>query len=191
MRGAFPNHMISTQHLGKECMQKILGNKFDEDDKKEAIELASEIKIAVVSFQNLPKGTSPMAIIAARPQGNNETSSFACDACEVARLVERDLRFARFTNFAADGVSVEMYDMLQTSCEFLDGTINHCAAVDNKHNIKNDRYQFIGGSNAATIGNYCIDTNLLLMAKVSSELIAPKDFASDKKVEQLFITALA
>ena len=58
--------------------------------------------------------------------------------------------------------------------------------MDNKHNIKNDRYQFIGGSNAAVIGNYYIDTNLLLMAKVSSELIAPKDFASDKKVEQLF-----
>ena len=186
MGGAFPNHMISTQHLGKDCIRKILDNKYDENDKKDPIELATEIKIAVISFQNLPKHLSPMAIVAARPQGNNETSSFTKDVCEAARLVERDLDYVRFTNFATDGVSVETLDILQTLCEFLDGKINHCAAVNNKHNVKNDRYQFIGGSNAAVMGNYYIDTNLLLMAKVSIELIAPKDFASDKKVEQLF-----
>ena len=103
--------------------------------------------------------------------------------CEAARLVERDLTQVHFTNFATDGVSVETHDMSQTLCEFLDGKINHCAAVDNKHNVKNDRHQFIGGSNAETMGNYYIDTNLLIMAEVSSELLAPKDFASDKKVE--------
>ena len=92
----------------------------------------------------------------------------------------------RFTNFACDGVSVETCDILETLCKFIDGKINYCAAVDNKHNIKNDRCQLIGGSNAACMGDYCIDTNLLLMAEVSSELLAPKDFASDKKVEQLF-----
>ena len=41
---------MSTQHLRKECMQKILENKCAEDDDKEAIELASEIKIAVMFF---------------------------------------------------------------------------------------------------------------------------------------------
>lgn len=186
MGGAFPNHIISTQHLGKECIKKILDNKDETDPTKNAIELASEIKIAVVSFQNLPKHISPMAIISARPQGNNETSSFTKDVCEAASLVTKDLEDMRFTNFATDGVSVETFDILQTLCEFIEGKINYCAAVDNKHNVKNDRYQFIGGSNAATIGNYYIDTNLLLMARVSSDLIAPKDFASDKKVEQLF-----
>ena len=43
----------------------------------------------------------------------------------------------------------------------------------------------IGRSNAAMIGNYCIDANLLLMAQVSSDLIAPKDFTLEKKVEQI------
>ena len=135
-------------------MQKILEKICAEDDNKEVIELASEIKIAVISFQNLPKGTSPMAIIVARPQGNKEISSFASDMCEAARLFERDVKFVSFTNFAADSVSVETHDMLQTLCEFLERKKNHCAALDNEHNVKNDRYQLIGGSNAATMGNY-------------------------------------
>ena len=180
MGGSFPNHIISTQHLGKECIDKIL------DNKDEPIDLASEVKIAVISFQNLPRTTSPIAIIAARPQGNNETSSFTRDVCEAATLVTNDLEMVRFTSFATDGVSVETHDIMLALCEFLDRKNEYCAAVDNKHNIKNDRYQLIGGSNAGTMGNYYVDTNLLLMAKVSAELIAPKDFASDKKVEQLF-----
>ena len=40
MGGDFPNHMMSTQHLGKECMQKFFENKCAEDDNKEAIELS-------------------------------------------------------------------------------------------------------------------------------------------------------
>jgi hypothetical protein len=186
MGGAYPNHMISTEHLGKECIMQILENKDKTDSTKDAIELASEIKIAVVSFQNLPKHISPIAIVAARPQGNNECSMFTKDVCEAASLVEKDMNDIRFTNFATDSVSVETHDILHTLCLFMDGKANYCAAVDNKHNVKNDRYQLIGGSNAATIGKYYVDTNLLLMAGVSSDLIAPKDFASDKKVEQLF-----
>ena len=186
MGGSYPNHMISTEHLGKDCVNQILENKDKIDSTKDAIELASEIKIAVVAFQNLPRNISPMAIVAARPQGNNETSTFTQDVCEAASMLSKDLEDARFTNFATDGVSVETHDVLQTLCLCLDGKINYCAAVDNKHNVKNDRYQLIGGSNVATMGTYCIDTNLLLMAGVSADLIAPKDFASDKKVEQLF-----
>ena len=186
MGGSFPNHMISTQNLGRECIKKILDNKDEKDINKNIIDLAKEIKIAVVSFQNVPKQVSPMAIVAARPQGNNETSTFTSDVCEAARLIDKDLEEVRFTNFAVDGLSVETHDVLETLCKFIDGKINYCATVDNKHNIKNDRYQLIGGSNAACIGNYYIDTNLLLMAGVSSELLVPKDFASDKKVEQLF-----
>jgi len=52
--------------------------------------------------------------------------------------------------------------------------------------VKNHRYQYIGGSNVASIGNTIIDVNLLLQAHVSKDLISPKDFSSDKKVEQLF-----
>ena len=36
------------------------------------------------------------------------------------------------------------------------------------------------------MGNYCVDAKSLIMSRVSSELIAPKYFASNKKMEQLF-----
>ena len=135
-----------------------MDNKDKEDPKKDMLELASEVKIGTICFQNQPKGVSPMRIIAARPQGLNVVSSFTRDLCQAACLIERDLDYVRFTNFATDGVSVETSDILLSLCEFLDGKHNFCAAVDNKHNVKNDRYQLIGGSNAATIGNYYIDT---------------------------------
>ena len=48
MGGSYPNHMISTQYLGKDCVRKILDNNYD--DKKQVIELASKVKIAVISF---------------------------------------------------------------------------------------------------------------------------------------------
>ena len=178
--------MISTQYLGKEYVRKTLDNKDEKDSTKDTIELASKIKIVALVFQNLLKHMSLIAIVSARPQGNNETSAFAKDMCEAASLIEKDLDKVRFTNFATNGLSVETCNVLQTLCQFMNRKTNYCAAVDNKHNIKNDRCQLIGRSNVATIGNYYVDTNLLLMAQVSSNLLAPKDFASDKKVEQIF-----
>ena len=69
-----------------------------------------------------------------------------------------------------------MHDILQTLCKFLNGNINYCVVVNNKCNIKNNRYQFTRKSNAATMGNYCVNTNLLLIAEVSSKLLTPKVF---------------
>ena len=66
MGGTYPNHMMNTVNLGKECIFKILENK------KEKIDLAQEVKVATMCMQNQKKGLSPMAIIAARPQGVNQ-----------------------------------------------------------------------------------------------------------------------
>ena len=38
----------------------------------------------------------------------------------------------KFANWAADGVSFEINDVVTTLCHFLDGKINYCAAVNNK-----------------------------------------------------------
>ena len=103
--------------------------------------------------------------------------------CEAASFIENNLDTVRFTNFAIDSVLVETFNILQIICEFINGKVNYCAAVDNKYNIKNDRYQLIGRSNAAMIGNYYVNMNLLFIAQVSSDLIPLKDFALDKKVE--------
>ena len=45
---SYPNHMISTQYLGKDCARKILDNNCD--DNEQVIELASEVKIVVIFF---------------------------------------------------------------------------------------------------------------------------------------------
>jgi len=64
----------------------------------------------------------------------------------------------------------------------MDGMHDFVVAVDNKHCIKNDCYQLIGGSCIATIRNHNIDCNILLQAGVSKDLIVIKDFTSNKKV---------
>ena len=184
--GVFPNHIILTQYLGKQCMQIILNNKYGKTIKQEKIELALEVKNSVILFQNQPTRIYPMAIIAARLQGINEPSSFTSNIYKAARLVERDMEFVRFANFALDNVLVETYNILLTLHEFIYGKKNYCAVVDNKYNVKNNHYQSISRSNAATMSNYSIDTNLLLILCVSSELLVSKYFASNKKIQQLF-----
>jgi hypothetical protein len=50
-----------------------------------------------------------------------------------------------------DGVSLETKDVMTTICNFLSGRCNFTGAVVNKHNVKNDRYQLIGGSGAPIV----------------------------------------
>ena len=58
-------------------------------------------------------------------------------------------------------MSVESIDVMYAICKLLNGKKSHTGAVDNKHNVKNDRYQIIGGSCIPTIGNLVVDTYLL------------------------------
>ena len=83
--------MMRTQHLEKEYTKKILDDQDKIDAAKEAIELASEIKITATAFENLSKNLLPIAIVVARPKGSNETLLLISDACEVARLIAKDL----------------------------------------------------------------------------------------------------
>ena len=39
-------------------------------------ELADEVKVAVLVFQQVPQGMSPYFVLIGRPQSNNENSSF-------------------------------------------------------------------------------------------------------------------
>ena len=62
VEGAFLNHLTHTQHLGKECAKKMLGNRDETGIVKEVIALVSEINITAVTFQNLPKSISRVII---------------------------------------------------------------------------------------------------------------------------------
>ena len=82
---------------------------------------------------------------------------------------------------------MESKDVMTGLCDFLSGKRNNSATTDNKHNVKADRYQVVGGGDrrVATIGNSFLDADIIRQAGVSPELYRPKDYASDKKVEDL------
>jgi hypothetical protein len=103
------------------------------------IDKSSEVKVVFMVFQKPPPGVSPIVIISARPQSNNECSSFTADIMNAADLVTKQVKSTSFVNFAVDGVSLETKDDMTTICNFLSGGCNFTGAVDNKHNVKNDR----------------------------------------------------
>ena len=145
-----PNHAIDARNLFKEEIDVIVNEKHED--------LAAETKVATICLQNTLKGSAPKVIVSARPQGINEVSIFTEDACKAACMIVKENERVRFSNFATDGVSVETNDIMTTLFLFLDGKAKHAAGVDNQHNVKNHRYQCVGGSNVATIGNYVFAT---------------------------------
>jgi len=188
MGGAFPHHNISTTDLTKDQIQAILNQK---NDASLQVEKAHEVKVAFMVFQHTGNGMSPVEIIGARPQSNNETSAFtsavlgaAKSAASVAVTSEEEQ--VAFLNFAVDGVSCETADVMKSVCSFLDGKENHTGVVDNKHNLKNDRYQIGGGSCCPTIGELVVDTDMMRQAGVREEEYRLKDFACDKLCQDFF-----
>ncbi len=146
MGGAHPYHLISTIDLDSTSIKHILDcetifNQADNSTIK--IDKASEVKVAFMVFQKPPPGVSPIVIIFAWPQSNNECTSFTADIMNAADLGTKQVKSTSFVNFAVDGVSLETKDVMTTICNFLSGRCNFTGAVDNKHNIKNDRYQII------------------------------------------------
>ena len=181
MGGAYPNHIICTENLDKEEIDNILKLK----PSNMTLEKATEVKVAILSFQSSPIGVPPSIKVAARPQSNNECSQFTQDMEAAMEKIAAKYTNVSFVNFAVDGVSLEAEDVRRAICDFLAGVKNHTGATDTNHDIKSWRYQIIGGSCIATVGKLVVDSDLLRQAGVSSELICPKDFASDLLVKKL------
>ena len=141
MGGAHPHHMISTIDLDSPTIKNILyrGEIFDE-----VIDKAGEVKVAFMMIQKPPPGVSHIVIISAHPQSNNACLSFTADIMNAADFVTRQVQSLSYVNFAVDGVGLETKDVMTPICNFLCGWCNFIGAVDNKHNVKNDRYQLIG-----------------------------------------------
>ena len=141
-----------------------------------------------MSFQGTPPGVSPMEIVAARPQSNNESNDFIKDMELAALSAARSSGAGAmcFVNFAVDGVSVESRHVWHALCEYLSLKSNHLGSTDNNHNIKSWRLQIIGGSGTqgCSIGKFMIDS-FPLRTGVSTDIWLPNDFASDRLVLQL------
>ena len=93
----------------------------------------------------LPTGIPPVEIVFARPQYTNECYEFTTYAVGSVQVTISNMPHQPFMNFAVDGVSVETVDVMCAICQLLDGKEDHNGEVDNNQNVKNDRYQIIGG----------------------------------------------
>ena len=151
------------------------------------ISQASEIKVALLTFQSSPPGVPISELVAARPQSNNESNDFIKEIeLEASASVSRNKQ-ARFSNIAVDGVSCESNHVWRMICNFLSCLANHTGTTDTNHNAKSWRYQIItgGGTVCATIGIYMVDAYLLRTAGVAMDEWRPNDFAADLPVLKL------
>ena len=70
--GAYPNHMVSLEGMGKEDIEKLIKQHKDGEHGP----LAEEVKVAVLTFQAVAPGMSPYFVLVGKPQTNNESSDF-------------------------------------------------------------------------------------------------------------------
>jgi hypothetical protein len=175
--GVYPTHFIKIPDNATQTEFKSL--LFDTK-----VDLAKEVKVAVISFQNVPKGVPAFQILCGQPQGKNENSNFnervmesLAERCTSGRAV--------LLNAATDGVSCDSSFVKTTIIKFLKGLVDYLAITDPNHNGKNFRYQAIGGSSVATIGAHVIDADLLRVAGVALRQFRIEDFASDLLVLEL------
>lgn len=73
--GAAPNHYISLEGLDKDGVAKLLKECLD----GEHGQLASEIKVVVLTFQQTPPGMSPYLVLVGRPQSKNENTDWVTE----------------------------------------------------------------------------------------------------------------
>ena len=178
--GCFPLHRIDISSLSSDEVKSIL----NQSSSTYPLNLASEIKVGVLSFQKQPKNAPPFIVIAARPQGNNEQSDFLS---ELKSCVEEACQITNdnFLNFSVDGVSIESNHVRQSICDFFSDKCSYIGTTDSNHNAKSIVYQIIGGSNLSYIGKIPIDADLLRLADITQEFWRTQDFASDLVVLKL------
>ena len=164
--GAYPNHFISVKDRNEEEIATIL--------KKWCSgvygEIASEIKVAVISFQNTPPGISPYFIFMGRPQTINEQNDFGREVVTICQTAARLDGNAAFLNESTDGVSCEVAFNKELTIQYLKGLIDYISLTDPNHNFKNGRGQMIGGSCPVSIGTYVFNPYLLKLAGTTTEL---------------------
>ena len=75
--------------------------------------------MAAISVHNAAAGLSIVAVVAVRPQTNNDTSSFTKLFESLEAAAANHTSGARLLNWAVDGVSLESNDVWREICDFL------------------------------------------------------------------------
>ncbi len=163
--GVYPNHMLPLPEGNSgDSDSDAVANFLGECVNGKKGEAASEIKVCVLSFQCIPPGTTPYYTLVGRPQTINEQSTFGFEvvkACVCATIEDGN---AILLNTTTDGVSTEVQWNNEVLLDYINGKNNHVSLPDTNHNVKNSRYQLIGGSSPASIGAYVFDPALLCLA---------------------------
>ena len=166
--GTFPNHCISETN-------------YDQDEFVKT-EMATEIKVGMLSLQNTIDGVSPFKIIAARPQSTNE----AADEYNSLILHAVDeIENVHCVSMAFDGLSTETQFIRNNLISFMNGTTNSVAMTDCNHAAKNMRSQLVLGSSIVVGGNAFFDVGILRLAGIPMDLYRVSDYASDVLVLKL------
>ncbi len=153
--GAYPNHSIpippgsSAVETGKLLKDCVNGNKYGEP--------AAEIKVCVISFQDTPPGMCPYTTLVGRPQTVNENNDFGKIVMDAFVTACNEDGSSVVLNTTTDGVASKVQWNLRVMVGFLSGSMNYVSLLDTNQNVKNARYQLIGGSLCAVIGSYVLD----------------------------------
>ena len=103
IRGEYLKQFIDIKGKSKDQVKNILDGK---DDDMCKIALASEIKVALLTFQSSPPGVPISELVADRTQSNNESNDFIKDIeLEASASMSRNKQ-DRFSNIAVDGMKV-------------------------------------------------------------------------------------
>ena len=173
--GVYPNHFMSLpsgdgDEVAGFLSECVSGKRGD---------IAVEIKVCVLLFQGTPPGIPPYYTLVGRPQSINEQNSFGKEVVEACIRATNEDGNAVLLNTTTDGVSTEVQWNLHTTLNYLDSNISYVSLPDTNHNVKNCRYQLVGGSSPASIGGHVFDPALLCLANVTQKLWRVEDFASD------------
>ena len=98
--GEHPKHFIPFGGMSKDEVKAILDGKSVHGD----IPKASEVKVAIIIFQNSPPGVPKFETIAARPQSNNGSNDFitSVEGAVSTALVSSGIPSSSFVNFAVE-----------------------------------------------------------------------------------------
>lgn len=158
---AHPNHLIK---LPKETTKEAIKEFLEPSDDRE---LALEIKTVCISIQDVPALQVPFFGLCGRPQTKNEQSSFNQDVMD---WLGPDNDSYKVLSVAVDGVSSDKDFAFKNLLKYLRGELSWTPQTDANHNMKNWRYQLLGGAMIANIGKFVIDCDLLRVASVSKDL---------------------
>ena len=138
---AYPHQSIVTIDKDSDLIKKIV----DQDtDSPILFYKASEDKLCFMVAQQAAPTQSPVRIVAARPQTNNNSYGFTQDVLSAAQIVVSRKYNTALIGIDVDGVSVESRNVMHGNSSFFDRESSFAADVDNKHNMNNTRYSHHG-----------------------------------------------